>query len=159
MLETISTNEEIPIGVRSCRKEDLDFIYSTWLRSYWHYYEKLHWIEKKIFFQEHHKAIEDLLARDTVEVMVVTHESEEDDIYGWVACESFPGRFIVHFAYVKEVFRPFKSIAEALLDEPIWKNEGVYKKRPEVFYTHMTPWIKNLVEFQRKGRYNPYLFY
>lgn len=90
--------------VRQANKDDLPFIYSTWLRSYRYNSQFARKLTNKVYYEWHHKAIERILARGAT-CLVVCDESDTSVVFGYLVWELAGPYSIVHFAYVKKAFR------------------------------------------------------
>jgi hypothetical protein len=150
----------IPIAIRPVAAGDIDFVFDSWLRSYFHYLKtKTHFQERleywkdplldiQVFFPEHRRIIEKLDANVTIAV----NPEDGDQIYGWI-CATHPNEemVILHYCFVKQPFRHLE-ISKRLLTSAL-------KDKSRVFYTHFT---KAGGEFLLKGLggaaiYNPYM--
>lgn len=102
------------IKIRKAKKEDINFVYSAWLRCYSNnspitqrYVRKESQKKEDFeqaranFFDTHQKILDTLLSKDNMEVLIACDDQDEDLIYGFSALE--PG--IIHFVYVKQPFR------------------------------------------------------
>lgn len=131
--------------IRSLKTGDVNFILSSWLRAY---YDALTTYSRKarsklapsndVFFTEHQAKIKELLK--TASVHVCTAPGDDDQIIGYIVCDSDT----LHFCYVKNVFRHL-GVAKKL------KSEHVGLKH----YSHHTPYSK----YVNQGLiFNPYKF-
>lgn len=99
--------------IRPMREGDVNFILSTWLRSY---YEELKrygqrgcpYPKDDVFFQGHQARIKEHLPSMTV--MVCVAPDDENQIIGWIAGDEKS----LHYAYVKHVFRQM-GVVKALM--------------------------------------------
>ena len=128
--------------IRPMREGDVNFILSTWLKSY---YEELKRYGHKgapypkddVFFQGHQSRIKEHLPSMTVLVCVAP--DDDNQIIGYLACDNKT----LHYAYTKNVFRKmgvFKALVKSCaLDR----------------YSHHTRFSKHIC----KGlTYDPYRF-
>lgn len=137
---------ELPITIRPALESDVAFIFRSWLKSY-----KNSWfaknIENTIYYSEHHKVLERLMSEKTV--LIACNSDDTDQIYGFMCCEKTEGINVIHFIYVKHVFRNM-GIAKRLLEvqghDP--KTAGVY--------THHTRIAEKLAP-KANLVYHPYL--
>lgn len=128
--------------IRPMREGDVNFILSTWLKSY---YEELRrnghkgvvYPKDDIFFQGHQGRIKQHLPSMTV--MVCTPPDDENQIIGWLAGD----QSALHYVYVKQVFREM-GVAKALMNSCSFKS-----------YSHHTRFSKYL---NRGLQYDPYKF-
>lgn len=146
-----------PVSIRAGTKDDLAFIFNSWLMSFWDAAPSLKHVDRAPFFKHHHSKIEACLARPGVEILVATPEDEPRVIVGYLVLELTPniiGKPRIHYIYVKAPFREM-GIARALL--------GGFEFQDAV-YTHLTFKAERILFPQGKPRpypsmtYNPYLF-
>lgn len=94
---------------------DKDYIYSTWLMQCKHsYFAKR--IKYPIYFKEHQKIIDHLMSKPSVKILIASPKNEADIISGYLAYEQKEEYPVVHFVYVKSIFRKL-GIAKLLLKE------------------------------------------
>lgn len=133
--------------IRQMREGDVNFILSTWLRSY---YEELRrngskgvmYPKDDVFFQGHQERIKERLK--VIECHVCTAPDDENQILGWIAFD----KGTCHYVYVKQVFRKMGVAKRLML---------IAYARPDsmAFYSHHTRYSKHL----NKGlTYDPYKF-
>lgn len=131
--------------IRLAKESDINFVLSTWLRSYYdalrHYSQraKAGFVPSNdIFFKEHQEKIKNRLKSS--QVLICTAPDEDDQIIGYLVFEDD----CLHFCYVKNVFRKM-GVAKELK-----KKAGTLKN-----YSHHTTYSRYLA----KGLvFNPYLF-
>lgn len=138
-----ATPPKMAFTLRAGVETDHAFIFSTLLRCFKHSSGFAKRIPERTFFTHHHQAIEKLLARATTRVLVVCDPTEANVIWGYAIGE--PG--IIHFVYVKKVFRRM-GIAGALLAD-VDVNACVF--------THWTDGWNDLLRRWPHAQYNPYL--
>jgi len=125
----------------SGRDSAKSLVYATWLRSYEASSLAAKNIPRDVFFAEHHKVIDRILARGA-SVRLAVLPDEPDVVLGWAVVE-WP---IVHYVYVKPPFRKH-GIAQALLQDV-----------PKPFtYTHWTHIMRELHPKLTGCTFNPYL--
>lgn len=88
--------------------KDLDFIYHSWLHSYRNSYfvqhkKKITPKEKYTFQDEHRKVITALLSKSHVHVLHL--EDNHDDLVGYAVFEETKDGLLLHYMYLKNVFR------------------------------------------------------
>jgi len=133
-------NDEIE--VRLAKPEDLNFIFSCWLRNYRHSSQFARKISNTVYYKYHHKVIERIIGRGA-QVRIAHQVGEPDIILGFACMESFENTPVLHFIYVKKAFRGL-GIAKKL----VWELENLQ-------FTHLT---ENLdLEKHPLFVYNPYL--
>lgn len=118
-------------------------VYSTWLRSYEHSSPMTKQVPRAVFFTEHHKVIDRIMARDPIVKMAVMPD-DPSVVFGWAVVEKGPA-YTVHYVYVKPDFRKY-GIAKALLADI-----------PRPFnYSHWTYILRDLEPKIPGSRFNPY---
>lgn len=131
--------------IRGPVKEDIEFIYATWTRSYRHGSA----VGKSVnsdaeFYPQYNKVIDWLLSQPDSTVDVVALPDQPLVILGYAVSQ----KKVLHFLFVKEAFRNL-GIEEALL-----------KKLGKIeVYTHKTVSIKKIMQKYAKALYNPFLLY
>lgn len=139
---------KLPIDIRDMIESDISFIFNTWLKSY-RKSRITEGIENPIYFNEHHKVIEDLLKR--CDVVVASASDDSSIVYGYMVFEIIEGQFVIHWAYVKNDFREL-GIFNAM--------QEVAGRDKEILgcYTHRT-FICEKLEQKLNLIYHPYLVY
>lgn len=117
-------------------------IYATWLRSYQTSSLMTKLIPREVFFDQHHRVIDRILARPGTKVRLATMPEDPNLVFGWAVTE---GGDTVHYVYVKPAFRKY-GIARALLSEV----------RSPFAYTHETYVLRDLHPRLEKCQFNPY---
>lgn len=129
--------------IRPMLEADVNFILSTWLRSY---YDELKrngtkgviYPKDDVFFQGHQERIKNLLKSAKCEVC--TAPDDDNQIIGWVTFDNYA----VHYCYVKQVFRKM-GVAKALISRALTARS----------YSHHTRFTR----YVNKGLiYDPYKF-
>lgn len=135
-LKTERDLQNLPIRIRKATEEDISFIFNSWLKSYRDStFAKS--ITNTIYFNEHHKLIEDLLKE--CNVLIACNDENPGDIYGYSVSEVVQGFFVLHFVYVKHTFRQL-GIGRSLVE-----NAGVDFKKASLC-THITKYGERLAE-------------
>ncbi len=93
---------KLPIRLRTATQEDVSFIFNSWLKSY-RQSNFARSIANEVYFNEHHKVIEDLVR--TNKVTVACSESDSNQLYGYIVAGTHEGFFVLHYIYVKHSFR------------------------------------------------------
>lgn len=128
--------------IRPMREGDVNFILSTWLKSYYDELKRnghkgVQYPKDDVFFQGHQAQIKKHLPSMTV--MVCVAPDDENQIIGYIAGDLAT----LHYIYVKQVFRQM-GVAKALSSSCSFKN-----------YSHHTKYSKHIC----KGlTYDPYKF-
>ena len=136
------------VRLRPIIEDDTAFIFNSWLKSYRfsHFGEK---ITNTIYFAEHHKVIERLI--DNSKVLVACNPEEPSQVYGYIIGEEVDGIFVLHFIYVKHIFRNM-GVGKTLLDA--WGHD----KEKAGVYTHHTRMADKLAA-KYNFVYHPYLMF
>lgn len=130
--------------IRDAVADDLNFILSSWLKSYRQSSQFARYIPSRLYFEWHQKVIKRILERRTTKVRVAYTPGSPEVILGYFVAEDQGDVSVAHYLYVKKAFRRF-GIAKEL-----FSNFGYME------YTHMTDecrWILNKV---LSLVYNPY---
>lgn len=135
-----------PIKIRKGIASDAPFIFSSWLKSM-RSGPFARDITNSVYFAESHKVIERLLK--TCEVHVACDAAQEADIYGYICGERIDGIFILHFIYVKHMYRNL-GIGTQLL------NSFAHDSGAPSMYTHHNETAKALAAKYRMI-YSPYI--
>lgn len=91
---------------------DINFVYSTWLRSYKHDSPLTKYTKRELFFDQHQKILDRLLSKEGMRVSIACDPDDEMIIYGYLVYE--PN--VIHYIYVKDAFRR-RGIATTLLNQ------------------------------------------
>jgi GNAT superfamily N-acetyltransferase len=130
--------------IRQAKGNDLNFIYSTWLRSYKHDSPVTKQIKRDLFFKEHQRLIDKIFMRPNINIYMACKDDDEDLVFGYIVYEPKT----IHFIYVKESFRKL-GIGKRLL--------GCLPTLNDVEASHLT---YSLIELWNAGKlkvnYNPY---
>lgn len=136
---------------RPLKLPDMNFIYSTWLKSY----RQSEWakdITNDVFFSQHKEIIDKILARPTTKIIVICNPDDEDQIYGYLVHEHTVSGSIIHFAYIKYNFRKF-GIMSALLGDL-----GYTTSVSPIFISHLPRYYDSL-KTKFNLIYSPYLMF
>lgn len=117
------------LKIREYQPGDEAFLYATWLKAYRHSSEFARRIRDVVFFERHHQAIEGILKRPRVSVLVACLDDSHDTILGYLVTERYNDRPVIHYCYVKLSFRRM-GVASALLDVArVSPNESLFSHR------------------------------
>lgn len=130
------------ISVRPAKETDLSFIYATMLRSLYYSVPFYKEIDKKAFFVNYSKVVQQLLQKPGTEIAIACFADEPDIILGYAITE--PVNAVGHFAYVKAPWRA-KGIFKQLLEN----------KQINVI-THLTSSTKNYM-IKNNWTFNPFM--
>lgn len=141
-----------PFNFRKVVDGDLPFIYSSWLKSYRQsdYAKNL---TNDVFFGEHKKLIERILASETTQIIMLVNVDDADQIYGFIVAEH---RFlkdpsdVVHYCYLKYNFRKFGIMSDAI------SKLGLLQSHKLNYITHIPRDFSKLV-LRYNLSFNPYL--
>jgi hypothetical protein len=133
-------NAEIKIQFREAVENDLELVFSSWLKSY-RCSQLARTIPTTAYYEGHHKVIERLVVKSRVICAVDPEDSNH--VYGWCCWENTTTP-VLHYVYVKFSFRRL-GIGLKLIQQPT---------AGEFVYTHETSSFKAMCQ---GGRYNPYL--
>lgn len=104
------------VKIRLPRSEDLNFILSSYLKSY---RNSMSAIGNDLYFPNQQKVFEEILTRSMI--AIACDPEHEDQIFGWGCCEYVaPEHAVLHYLYVKFPFRRnglAKDIIAALIHE------------------------------------------
>lgn len=109
--------------------EDIPFIYSSWGSSYYKGSGAHKQISPTEFHALHRSAIDHFFSRSTATIIVVNHVDEPSVILGWIAVEIFESKLVIHYVYVKSLFRR-QGFLWNLIDR-------IDLQKP-ILYTHLT---------------------
>jgi len=140
--------KKLPIRLRPACKDDIPLIFNSWLKSYRNSLFA-RFIDNTIFFTEHHKIIEKLLASN--DVIVACNQEDPSQVYGYICAGKVDGFFVLHYIYVKHTYRNM-GIGRELLN---WFS---HDPSTASIYTHHTRTAERLC-----GKFNfiyhPYLIF
>ena len=140
--------KKLPVRLRTLTEEDSPFIFNSWLKSYRfsHFGEK---ITNTIYFEDHHKVIENILKNS--KVVVACNEEDPSQLYGYIVGGAEEGIFVLHFIYVKHTFRNM-GLGKTLLDAMGHDSSSA------AVYTHHTRMADKLAS-KYNFVYHPYLMF
>lgn len=107
------------IIVRDAVEDDVALIMSSWLRSHKQNGPQERKLTNTVYFSNHVPIVRALVAR--CPILVAELEGVRDEALGWV-CYDEPDadRFVVHYVYVKSVYRK-QGVAKTLLKGAGWQ--------------------------------------
>lgn len=147
------------VSIRNATPQDGGFIADSWLRSYSSAYH-VKKVPAEVYWRRHRDVIADLVSRSVVRV--ACDPADPWTIWGWVCGEVQGGTIVLHYVYVKDVFRGY-DIGTILVRE-LTGGRSV----DNLLWTHdtkQTSWfLKGLVDAgvlheDTETIYNPYLMY
>lgn len=116
MTEPAATPEPLTIDIRPASQNDVAWIYSSWLKSYYEHGSNTNSIPPWVY-QKHHRAIiQRVTSKPGVNTLVACPAQNEDQILGWLCAEHDRplGQFTAHFGHVKSEYRR-QGIMKALV--------------------------------------------
>lgn len=123
--------EDLGVAIRNALPTDAAFVFSTWQKSYRNGSGFIRRVSGKIYYDAQREVIEALMRRPSTTVAIACNRAEADQIYGWICAEKHNNAVVVHYVYVKSMFRG-QGIGKALLK--------AFDVGPSVdmYYTHHT---------------------
>lgn len=146
MSKTMDLKSEVRL--RPATDEDVPFLFNSWLRCYRHS-AQTRGIENPVYFAQHHLLLEGLCKRATI--TIACNPSDIAQIYGYIAYEEIEGLLVIHFIYMKELYRKL-GIGSILAES------AGFKKEAPVLFTHRT-YSADFLTQKYLMVYNPYLAY
>lgn len=134
------------VQLRNATEADVPFIFNSWLKSY-RSSNSVKNVSNPVYFEFHHKAIEKLLQRCSVQVLCSPDDASQ--VFGYLVCEQVEQVPVLHYAYVKYAFRGM-GLCKLLM-----QNAGL-DKQVGGFYTHETSAAVKMFSGS-KFIFNPYL--
>lgn len=137
MIETVWT-------VRKPTKDDIPFIYATWLNSF--YYDS--WVKsilKSVYFENYKKIIDYVL--QSASIIIACSNDDPNVIFGYLVHE--PG--VAHYCFVKDHFRRF-GIAKDLYSKAFDPDE-------KISFTHRTRYLNKLLINRNNLVFNPLILF
>lgn len=144
----MSEPKNLPIRYRAAIAEDANFIFNSWLKSY-RPSEATKNISNTIYFNEHHKILEELVKK--CKVIIACNETDTSQIYGYIVADNVDGFLVTHYIYVKQAFRNM-GIGKALL------NTFNHSLDNAAIYTHHTK-IAEKIAHRFNLIYHPYILF
>lgn len=137
------------IGFRPYTKEDTNFIYATWLNSYYYGSRFAEHLTKEVYYEYHQEIIRRIIEGHKTDILVACSLDDPNTIFGYMVIEHMTGKPIIHYMYVKGPFQGF-GISSKLLSESRLKLSDCY-------FTHWTRDCSWLIDKYPELVYNPYL--
>lgn len=100
------------IAYREMKPEDLNFIYSTWLKGLRYGNEWFEFITKEAYYTFYHRIIELILQKPTILIKVACLKDDPDVILGYAVSEGS----VLHWVFVKSAWRKI-GLAKDLIPE------------------------------------------
>lgn len=159
------------IQFREAVAGDLEFIFNSWLTSYWFnswltgFHESFDaltngWLNKVmskfLYDKTHHKVIELIIRNPESVILVAVDQDDPNQILGWICAEPqldndqvYP---VIHYCYVKHIAKNMGVMDYLLSSLPF------YDPKKPLFFTHHTK-AGGKIARKRKYIFNPYLLY
>lgn len=139
------SEEKTEIAVRYANELDIDFITSSWLKSFRDGYFNAT-VGNDVYFNQHHKILERLIPQSVV--LVACNANQPSQIFGWMCFQVVDRHLVLHYVYVKDFFRKM-GVARRLFNYVMASDElDLIKNR--VLTTHQTFKSKNFIKGDRK---------
>jgi GNAT superfamily N-acetyltransferase len=90
------------VVVRASRPSDEPLIFSSWTKGAYQC-APAHWVPRDIFIPRQTAHVRRCL--DACGARVAVHPDDDAEIVGWACTTEFPGLMVIHWAYVKQLFR------------------------------------------------------
>jgi DNA-binding CsgD family transcriptional regulator len=127
---------------RAAMPDDLEFIYSSWLKSYG-YYCTAELCKHDTFFKEYPKVIDYILDQPNINITIACKSDDAETIFGYAVSQPE----ILHWVFVKQVFWGLGVARDLVGDLDQYK-----------YYTHITQMVKTQ-NLYSCIEYNPFLLY
>lgn len=114
------------VNIRAYTHNDLHFLLSSWLRSYFRRSPFTEKIQARTFYEFHEVLIKTILARPTTKAYIAVDKEDPNHIYGFSVFEENNNYKIFHYCYVKKPFRNFKISTELIKHAPFQIDNTVY---------------------------------
>ena len=118
------------VRLRPAMDGDFNFVYSSWLKSY-RQSEATKPFSDEIYFEGQRKLITQILMHS--KVVVAVSVDDPSHIYGWVCFEPHSPFPVLHYVYVKHVYRTFgvgRMLLGEMLEGPVvYSHDDAFKSR------------------------------
>jgi len=145
-LNKVWTNSDMPMTFRTLGQGDVNFLASSWKKSY-AVSPQVQLVPPPLYFDRQNELIARIL--ENANAIVACAPSAPEDIYGYIVFEIKDNCYVFHYAYVKHTFRDLNVFSSLLL------STGWQPGTPS-FYTHMTP-MSVRMSILMNAIYNPYI--
>ena len=157
--------EDVELLLRLGNDTDVPFISNSWLKNYRYSFE-VAGVPTNTYYDNHHRLLVELIPRSAV--VVLCNPQRPDHILGYAVYEKTMGALVIHYIYMKKVFRRrglARKMIEAILELEFEHPEESNWGRP-VIHTHRTKMASDIYHSSDHDRnemrhwtYNPYLKY
>jgi hypothetical protein len=144
------------IYLRKHEPGDIDFIYSSWLQSYRDGNEGMSDLPMSQYYGLARHWIDLMLKSRPHQISIACNEEYPEQIFGYLVREKSPTAHIIHYAYVKQIYRRL-GILNALMN-------SIEPAGLPFYYTHKTKLGTEIgrnwfIGSKRHVRYYPYTLY
>lgn len=135
-------NKSDLIALRGAHKDDLSFIYSTWLRGLYYGDSVFSEMEKTAFMKVYHSVITSILNLVGSKVIVACLKEDPEIILGYAVVSG--DEKVLHWVFVKKSWRGI-GIAKSLVPSTVQ------------YVTHLTKVALGIIRKSNKFKFNPFL--
>lgn len=96
------TIAQIPHVIRPAEEGDLNFIRSSWLRTYATSNFR-RYMTREVYYTGHGELVDDILQR--CNALIAANPEDPSQIYAYIVFELYGDVLVLHFVYVKDVYR------------------------------------------------------
>ncbi len=144
---------DLPILVRpGTDPDDKAFFFNATLLAYRQLSSIARLVPERIYFREHKKVLERLLARPGAELLIACEAGDPKFITGFLLCE--PAHRIIHFVYVKRSLRRFGIMTALIRNANIALDKATFSH----WTTDMALIMAKKIQHPKRPKLNPYLF-
>ncbi len=139
------------VVLRPVKKEDVPFIFNSWLKSY-RDASQVAGVPNTLYYAEQHRIIEEILSNSATRVIIACSPDDHDQMFGYVVYKAplADTNLCVHWIYVKHSFRMF-GIARMIYDLMTDCSARTFT------YSHTTKISAKLVKKFSQFVYNPFI--
>lgn len=123
------------IYFRAHTPEDTNFIYATWLNSYYFGSRFAERITKTIYYDYHQQVLEKILTHPDTKILIACNPQNPNTIFGYLVHQTFKTP-IIQYIYVKGPFQKLGIAAEMIREAEIDLKKAIF-----THWTFDTNWI------------------
>jgi hypothetical protein len=151
---------KLPTLLRAPKAEDINFIYSSWLKSYRNS-EDANRMTNEVYYGNYKKTIEGILLNSRA--IITCNPEDIDQVYGYVVYQNYNNITILHYAYTKYTYRKLgvaqeliSSIFPEITKTPLVVTSAnrVFDKLKEKYLLLYNPFVKLLKETENHEENN-----
>jgi GNAT superfamily N-acetyltransferase len=135
------------VTIRPAEEGDTALLFNSWLRSY-RDSPRVNGTPSALYYRYHHPLVTRVLARPESSVLCAVDPRKPDRIHGWLCFEWAGSVLVVHYLYVKQIWRR-KGIARLLAE-----TAGLERGTP-VAYTFESKAAPHLAKRVKRCEYVP----